>query len=568
MTALSTTRLGELRGWTPEAIQHLGITINGKQVMFPVTDSQGRSAGRVRYQPDPRQRNGAPKSCADTGTKRELFPPIETLDTDGWPAWIVEGEPDAAAAHSVGLQATGLPGTSGWKREWATRFAGLDVIVCLDCDKPGRAAAEGIAADLSGVAKSVRVLDLDPTRDDGHDLTDVVLHWRDDLGKRIADIGAMLDKTAAETPPWEPSDGDEVNSSPRRLRRLDVARMIATDPPPVDWIVPGLLVRGNVTMLSGREGTGKSILAMGIAAAMSHGAAFLGERLDRGRVLYVDAENGPEEAHRRLHGLAVNPSHLEYLEADGFHLLDDLAELSRAVERARPDVVVLDSYASLLPGEIENKADHEAVLGPCRSLSRRFACSVLILHHESKGSAGYRGPTQIGAGVTLGFSLASEYDDPDEARRYLRTWKCRPAAKPPKQWLRIETQDGKPSIIVADPFVPEDAGGGAVDTALQAIVGAIAAAGRSMATSEIHALDVGSKSTVEEALRRGVGSAQLTKPGQGRYAVVTAEHRADEDEREPCLLETPRDDQASKQLAWSKQGPSKVQATDPLGDVA
>jgi hypothetical protein len=44
----------------------------------------------------------------------------------------------------------------------------------MDCDRPGREAASRIASDLSS-SSDVRVLDLDPGRDDGYDLTDELL---------------------------------------------------------------------------------------------------------------------------------------------------------------------------------------------------------------------------------------------------------------------------------------------------------------------------------------------------------------------------------------------------------
>jgi hypothetical protein len=48
---------------------------------------------------------------AEKGCSRDLFPTPETVD--GNALWIVEGEPDGVAAHSLGLSATAVPGTNG-----------------------------------------------------------------------------------------------------------------------------------------------------------------------------------------------------------------------------------------------------------------------------------------------------------------------------------------------------------------------------------------------------------------------------------------------------------------------
>jgi DNA primase len=94
---------------------------------------------------------------------------------------LVEGPPDALAARSRGLPAIALPGAHSWQPEWSLLFAGRSVAIVLDCDAEGRAAARRIEQDLAGVALSVEVLDLDPARDDGFDLTDWLLTKPDAL---------------------------------------------------------------------------------------------------------------------------------------------------------------------------------------------------------------------------------------------------------------------------------------------------------------------------------------------------------------------------------------------------
>ncbi len=163
-------RLLELRGWTPPVMARLGLGFDGERVLFPCRDSAGVLQGAVRYLPGDRPA-GARKLLAPKGTRRDLFPPPETLDPDAR-LWLTEGEPDAVTGHELGLQATGVPGVNGWKADWAKRFAGRDVVVCFDCDEPGRKAAEKVATLLADDAHDVRVLDLEADRDDGFDLSD------------------------------------------------------------------------------------------------------------------------------------------------------------------------------------------------------------------------------------------------------------------------------------------------------------------------------------------------------------------------------------------------------------
>lgn len=166
-------RLGELRGWTAEAIDRLGVGLDERgRVTFATRDAAGELVGLVRFQPNPECREG-PKSKADPGSGRELFPPPESVD--GEPIYLVEGEPDAVAGASLGIPAVSVPGTGKWDDGWARRFARRRVIVCLDSDAAGRTAAQRAAEALLPHASEVRVIDLDPEREDGYDLGDWTL---------------------------------------------------------------------------------------------------------------------------------------------------------------------------------------------------------------------------------------------------------------------------------------------------------------------------------------------------------------------------------------------------------
>ncbi|MGH2887842.1 MAG: hypothetical protein ACRDPA_34955 [Solirubrobacteraceae bacterium] len=86
------------------------------------------------------------------------------------------------AARSRGLAAITAPRFDGWRTAWASVFAGRWVVVVLDWDEQGRAAA-AITKDIKRVSLA-RALDLAPERDDGYDLMDQLaggeppaIHW-------------------------------------------------------------------------------------------------------------------------------------------------------------------------------------------------------------------------------------------------------------------------------------------------------------------------------------------------------------------------------------------------------
>jgi len=255
-------------------------------------------------------------------------------------------------------------------------------------------------------------------------------------------------------------DGAQSSSKPRaekaKLHRLDITQMLREDPPEVPWVVEGLVARGALTVLNGREGEGKSLLAMVLAVGVATGTDEGGLVCRPGRVSIIDAENGRYEIHRRVKSLGLPAEGVELHEPEGFDLRRDLGELERVLEADRPDLLVLDAYRSLWGGEENDSREVAAVLDPLRNLVRRYDAGALLLHHSGKGNGGgYRGSSAIGASAELGFTLARAPGDPDRARRYIETWKCRPAPEPPKRWLRLSAEMGLVLIDAAEPFAAE-----------------------------------------------------------------------------------------------------------------
>ena len=75
--------------------------------------------------------------------------------------FVTEGEKDADRLHSLGLLATTNPGGAGkWRADYNEHFKGRDVVVLPDNDDPGRAHADKVAAQLSRVASTVKVVEI------------------------------------------------------------------------------------------------------------------------------------------------------------------------------------------------------------------------------------------------------------------------------------------------------------------------------------------------------------------------------------------------------------------------
>ena len=79
---------------------------------------------------------------------------IDRLRDDGAPILLVEGATDVLALRQIlahrGEQGCvlGLPGVSGWRREWVQFVRGRVVVLAFDADEPGDRLSSRLAADL------------------------------------------------------------------------------------------------------------------------------------------------------------------------------------------------------------------------------------------------------------------------------------------------------------------------------------------------------------------------------------------------------------------------------------
>lgn len=170
-------RLKRERGWRAATLQRLQVGFDGERVTVPIwrlapsAEASRLDRGCLKGLLRLRVGDGSgPKVLAATGTRLGLMPPGTWEKNRS--VVLVEGPSDMLAARSAGIAAIAVPGTHGWRREWARAFIGRDVIVVMDSDRPGREAAARIARDLSAHGASARIVDLAPGRDDGYDLSD------------------------------------------------------------------------------------------------------------------------------------------------------------------------------------------------------------------------------------------------------------------------------------------------------------------------------------------------------------------------------------------------------------
>ena len=215
------------------------------------------------------------------------------------------------------------------------------------------------------------------------------------IRKRFHLTGLEIQRAAASLLPAQRQD---INTG-HLLSELLLRPELLTTPTPA---IPYLAWPGLKTLLSAREKTGKSTLALAGAAAASRGASFLAEQTTSKTVLWV-TEEPLGVVVRRASAMSAEPARFIVLPMGS----NPSEELQQAVQRWTPEIVVIDTLYRYAGVEDENDAAGWLPVFTRLDEITRGNAALLLLVHATKASKGgeYRGSSAIGGHVDLILSM-------------------------------------------------------------------------------------------------------------------------------------------------------------------
>jgi 5S rRNA maturation endonuclease (ribonuclease M5) len=324
---------------------------------YDYTDVAGRVLFQcVRYEPkDFRQRQPDGRGGWKwnlTGVKLVLYRLPEVLKASE--VWVVEGEKDADTLMALGLCATCNPlGAEKWRDEYNQALRGKPVVILPDNDAPGRRHAERVARALDGVAASLRVVRLPDTV---KDVTDFRATFTDKV--EAAERLSSLAEGAAE---WTPAQPDTKPTTDQRpVIQFFTPSELRNYQPPEGIVLVGdcHIVRGNVFVIAGPPGVGKSRAAMSLAVAGATGAGWFGLTVPaKFKTLVIQNENGRFRLSKEFADLDCEAldGFVRVCEPPAYGLAFDSAEFCAAVSAViadfQPDVIVIDPWNAVARDE-------------------------------------------------------------------------------------------------------------------------------------------------------------------------------------------------------------------------
>ncbi len=167
---------------------------------------------------------------------------------------------------------------------------------------------------------------------------------------------------------------------------------IAPELPPIEFLWPGWIPRGMISMLGAIPGAGKSFVALDLCRRIIAGMEFpdgAEQQTPADSCIYVDAELVPQIAYERASNWEMDMSKLFMMlphtdDAIDFSRDQYRAELHNMAECLHPALIVIDSLSSISSRGENNVEDVRQILSFLNALASRHRCGVLLIHHLRK----------------------------------------------------------------------------------------------------------------------------------------------------------------------------------------
>lgn len=388
--------------------------------------------------------------------------------------FIVEGEKDAnnlsrALAMYISKQngfkmanlildrvgvTTNMGGSSGWKPEYeyGKYFSGKIVIKLGDNDPAGRLHTEAVCKDVSRFAFQLYTLDL-PVSEKG-DISD---YLKDNT---IDDLIKLMMKTLK---PWAVAKAKETKVGDKnepRILLVHPVELTRNSDDHSDWLVEGLIERGQRGLVVAPPKVGKSLLFLDMVVSLASMTRFMGANpYPRPvRTAVISREDGPELVKRRLTQLAAGRNlsleevnqfiHVNTVkQSSSFHIdsQKELEEMAQWLRAAQVEFCVLDVLNRLHFQKENSSDDMTKVMMKFDELASLSGAQICVIHHLSR-AGNVKGSTSIEGWAD--FICKLEQDPNDDA---VKTVTMKTKAKGlinPKTVKYWQSEDEKQSRII------------------------------------------------------------------------------------------------------------------------
>lgn len=169
-------------------------------------------------------------------------------------------------------------------------------------------------------------------------------------------------------------------------------------PEPINWLWPGWMATGKMHILGGQAGTGKTTVALAMAATLTIGGRWPdGSRAPTGDVCIWSGEDDPTDTLvPRLRAMSADMTRVHFVagmtENDTRRAFDPATDMD-ALEVALNGtgnirLLIVDPIVSAITGDSHKNSETRRGLQPLVDLAASLKCALLGITHFSKGTQG------------------------------------------------------------------------------------------------------------------------------------------------------------------------------------
>ena len=172
--------------------------------------------------------------------------------------------------------------------------------------------------------------------------------------------------------------GDPVDGGGFHVERMNQCINDAHQLPPLVSLYPDIVLEGDLSIIFGQSGIGKTIFAMQIARYIAESGK---------RLLYVDCEMTPRQLGNRYKTPNFPPTFLR-AEMDREHPAEDVLKGIEEVAVANHVEVVFIDNITALGQSLDRSADAGALMASLNTLKKKYNWTLVVLNHVPKMFSG------------------------------------------------------------------------------------------------------------------------------------------------------------------------------------